>query len=306
MNLIKKTVVFGATACLGITLYASLEGSASEAKAVETNNLTSLTENSQSLNNLEMSINNLLLATNRINFINENLISVNDNYLVNLQNSQQTTRGETSTTSAQGSMAKSQTFRQNSSLNGTNVRNNSTTTSTRLNIQNSQDGNSMAMPFANRMNTELMRLNTNAQDVRSMLLTANYTSSQNINFDDYTKALNMAADTLNTFSETALNKSSNDYPVSKRLAFASIRISNDALEQIKSKISGNSISLNSQNSNNVNLSNTTNTVNQSTSVLNNTNSSTAGNLTRNSTYSTTPTVPTQRDFLNRNMTEYNR
>lgn len=302
MNIVKKGVILGTTACLGITAYACLPHGFGSAKAIEnsSNSLNSLTETAQNLSNLEMSLNNLLLATNRISYINDNLISVNSDYMTSLQKDNlgtQTTQSNSNTNSTT----------RNSNQTGTQTANTQNLASqTTTGYQNSRNNNYSAQPnmFYMNVNNELSRLNTNASDVRNMLSSVNMQNYSSINFDDYAKALNMAADNLNGFSTMSLSKNTNDYPVSRRLALASIRISNQALEEIKNKIGGNSAINNTASQTTTYLSNGTN--NQTNDVNNMSN----GNAEQsNSTTAASRTVPSVNNTTNmpsRTTTNFNK
>lgn len=309
MNLVKKGLLFGTCACLGITLYASLGQETGKASALEDANLTSLTENAQNLSNLEASLNNLLLATNRINFINNNLISVSSNYMLSLQGS--------NTTLNSGNVSASQTTQ--------NTANSAQLYSSTQNSQLSTENYGTNKFFAGRMNDELSKLNTSASDVRGMLGSISLETAKSINFNDYAKALNMAAENLNNFSSLSLGERTNDYPVSKRLAFASIRISNQALDQIKAKIGGTNQTLNSSQRNENALSSGQNSVsertnNQTNNLANQANGETSsslqgmanvnGRLTstneNNSRRNYNTSIPRETNFPNREITNFAR
>ena len=257
MNIIKKATLFGSVACMGITLYAALGTSAGQTKAANlaSEDMTNLTESAQNMSNLEMSINNLLIATNRINFINDNIISVGRDYTFSLRGLQ----NENMTQTEQNVLNQGQTEQNSIVYDGQFARNN---------------GDVRRMPPApNVLNMELSRLNTNAQNVRDMLYSINLETARGTNFADITKTLNMAADNLNSFSDLALNQNAKDYPNARRLAFASVRISNNALEQIKRETNRNETTVNSNASNQTNTTNETATLNSTVSSSNVTNQS---------------------------------
>lgn len=233
MNIIKKATLFGSVACMGITLYAALGTGAGQTKAANlaSEDMTTLTESAQNMSNLEMSINNLLIATNRINFINDNIISVGRDYTFSLRGLQ----NEKVAQNSQNASNQGQTEQNSIVYDGQFSRN---------------SGDVRKMPPApNALNMELARLNTNAQNVRNMLYSMNLETTRDINFADITKTLNMAADNLNSFSDLALNQNAKDYPNARRLAFASVRISNNALEQIKRETNRNETTVNSNTTN---------------------------------------------------------
>lgn len=326
MNLVKKGVIIGTTACLGITAYASISHGIGSVKALEnaSNNMSNLTENAQNLNNLEMSLNNLLLAANRINFISDNLISVSSDYMQTLQQDGLNSGSNLGYNSNSQNSLNRTSSTQNNAINGTsqtrsstsNMNENQTSTQTARTRRNQYpdqiptttigSNETTTLFFNGDVKNDIARLNTNATDVKNMLTSVNMSVASNMNFDDYTKALNMAADNLNAFSTMSLSRNSSDYPVSRRLALASIRISNQALEEIKAKINGNStnnVRTNSMNNGSFNV----NGINNTSNTNNNQNSQ---NLTTNVSNQTSSTSSTNGSNLtnmpNRSTTNFNR
>ena len=300
MNFIKKATLFGSAACLGITLYASLGQSIGQTKAVNTSStdMANLTESAQSLTDFEMSLNNILLATNRINFINDNLISVNRDYLTRWQNTtSQNTNQSTRDMSIQN------TF---SNTGSNNLADRQTFSSTENGVKFIRPNSSLnTLPKRNlsdMINNELTMLNENAQSVRNMLSGVDFQTARYIDFEDYTKTLNMAADNINTFSETSLSQSGKEFSNAKRLAFASVKISNDALEQIRNKIDkNNNVYVSPIDTNNTTNTESRNVTNSQTSTENNTSANVTNNK-NNSNNIVNTNVSTANNVSNNNTT----